>query len=51
MPVPLRAETGLDVQLLQVDELFDVAPGIEPDTHFPGLCALGAALRTNGNGA
>jgi MSHA biogenesis protein MshI len=47
---PLRTETGLDVQMFDVQELFDVAPGIEPDTHFPGLCALGAALRTEAAG-
>jgi MSHA biogenesis protein MshI len=45
---PLAAETGRTVQLFDVAELFDVAAGIEPDTHFPGLVALGAALRTEG---
>jgi len=42
---PLTGETGRNVHLFDVQELFDVAPGIEPDTHFPGLVALGAALR------
>jgi MSHA biogenesis protein MshI len=46
---PLQTETGLDVQLFDVEELFEVTPGIEPDTHFPGLCALGAALRITGS--
>lgn len=44
---PLRSETGLDAQLFDVQDLFEVAPGVEPDTHFPGLCALGAALRND----
>jgi len=47
---PLAAETGRSVQLFEAAELFDVAPGIEPDTHFPGLVALGAALRTDAAG-
>jgi MSHA biogenesis protein MshI len=46
---PLRTETGLDVELFDIEEFFEVAPGVEPDTHFPGLCALGAALRANGS--
>lgn len=44
---PLREATGLNTELLEVGDLFEVAPGIEPDTHFPGLVALGAALRTD----
>jgi MSHA biogenesis protein MshI len=44
---PLRSETGLNVELLDVRALFEVAPDIEPDTRFPGLVALGAALRTD----
>lgn len=46
---PLREETGLNVQLFNVEELFEVSSSIEPDTHFPALCALGAALRSSGN--
>lgn len=42
----LIAATGHSVTLLDVEELFDVADGIEPDTHWPGLLALGAALRS-----
>ena len=42
---PLAAATGRAVQPLDVHELFDVAAGVEPDTHFLGLVALGAALR------
>ena len=44
---PLRQETGLNVELFDVHSLFEVARGIEPDTRFPGLVALGAALRTD----
>ena len=42
----LIAATGHSVTLLDVEELFDVADGIEPDTRWPGLLALGAALRS-----
>jgi MSHA biogenesis protein MshI len=42
----LIAATGHSVSLLDVEELFDVAEGIEPDTRWPGLLALGAALRS-----
>lgn len=41
----LETETGLSITLLDVHDLFDVAEGIEPDTRWPGLLALGAALR------
>jgi len=44
---PLRQETGLNTELFDVHALFEVAPGLEPDTRFPGLVALGAALRTD----
>jgi MSHA biogenesis protein MshI len=43
---PLRKQTGLDCRLFDARELFDLAAGVEPDTHFSSLCALGAALRT-----
>ena len=42
----LSAATGHSVTLLEVQDLFDVADGIEPDTRWPGLLALGAALRS-----
>ena len=42
----LVAATGHSVTLLDVEELFEVAEGIEPDTRWPGLLALGAALRS-----
>jgi MSHA biogenesis protein MshI len=43
----LIAETGIAVAPLDIQELFDVADGIEPDTRWPGLLALGAALRVD----
>ncbi len=43
----LIAATGHSVSLLEVEELFDISPGIEPDTRWPGLLALGAALRSD----
>ena len=42
----LISATGHSVSLLDVEDLFDVADGIEPDTRWPGLLALGAALRS-----
>jgi MSHA biogenesis protein MshI len=42
----LITATGHSVTLLDVEELFEVAEGIEPDTRWPGLLALGAALRS-----
>jgi MSHA biogenesis protein MshI len=42
---PLAAATGRTVQLFDVHQLFEVAADVEPDTHFLGLVALGAALR------
>jgi MSHA biogenesis protein MshI len=43
----LIAATGQSVTLLDVEELFDVPDTIEPDTRWPGLLALGAALRSD----
>jgi len=43
---PLRSETGLNVEPLNVRELFTIEGDLEPDTRFSGLIALGAALRT-----
>ena len=42
----LASATGHSVTLLEVPDLFDIADGIEPDTRWPGLLALGAALRS-----
>ena len=42
----LATATGHSVTLLEVQDLFDIADGIEPDMHWPGLVALGAALRS-----
>ncbi len=42
----LIAATGHSVSLLDIEELFEIAAGIEPDTRWPGLLALGAALRS-----
>ena len=47
----LHGATGLAVTPLEVPELFEVAPGVEPDTRWPGLLALGAALRGTERGA
>ena len=41
----LAAATGHSVTLLEVEDFFDVVDDIEPDTRWPGLLALGAALR------
>jgi len=43
---PLAAATGRAVRTFEVQELFEVAAGVDPDTHFLGLVALGAALRS-----
>ena len=42
----LIAATGQSVSLLDIEDLFEIAAGIEPDTRWPGLLALGAALRS-----
>jgi len=47
---PLAAATGRAVRTFDVHELFDVAADVEPDTHFLGLVALGAALRSERTG-
>lgn len=47
----LGTATGHSVTLLEVPDLFDIADGIEPDTRWPGLLALGAALRGERNRA
>ncbi|HEY4214753.1 MAG TPA: hypothetical protein VGM84_24965 [Steroidobacteraceae bacterium] len=43
----LIAETGMSVEVLDATELFDVADGVEADLRWPGLIALGAALRNH----
>ncbi len=35
------------VELFEVSDLFEVASGVEADTRWPGLIALGAALRSH----
>jgi MSHA biogenesis protein MshI len=42
----LAAATGHSVTLLEVQDLFAIADSVEPDTRWPGLLALGAALRS-----
>jgi len=42
----LGAATGHAVRPLDLQELFDITDGVEPDTRWPGLLALGAALRS-----
>ena len=44
---PLSTETGMAVELFEVSDLFEVASGVEADTRWPGLIALGAALRSH----
>lgn len=46
----LAAATGLTVSPMQLHELFDIADHVEPDTRWPGLLALGAALRGERSG-
>jgi MSHA biogenesis protein MshI len=48
---PLRDQTGLECHLFDVHDHFDVEGSLEPNMQFPGLCALGAALRTDWTGA
>jgi MSHA biogenesis protein MshI len=43
----LSTQTGMSVEVLEVSELFEVSEGVEPDTRWPGLVALGAALRSH----
>jgi MSHA biogenesis protein MshI len=41
----LRGEIGVSAEPFDVQDLFEVAPGVEPDTHWSALIAMGAALR------
>jgi len=43
----LKSETNLDISLFEPERLFEVADGVEIDMRWPGLIALGAALRTD----
>jgi MSHA biogenesis protein MshI len=45
----LITETGMAVEVFDAAELFEVAAGVEPDLRWPGLIALGAALRAHGS--
>ena len=42
----LIAASGHSVSVLDIEELFDIVDAIEPDVRWPGLLALGAALRS-----
>jgi MSHA biogenesis protein MshI len=44
----LSTETNLQVELFDPERLFQIADGIEIDTRWNGLIALGAALRGDG---
>jgi MSHA biogenesis protein MshI len=44
--VQLKAETGVAIELFDLQQHFDFADTVEPDTRWPALVALGAALRT-----
>jgi MSHA biogenesis protein MshI len=48
---PLRDQTGLECHLFDVHDHFNVEGSLEPNMQLPGLCALGAALRTDWTGA
>jgi MSHA biogenesis protein MshI len=41
----LTVATGLSVRPLALHEMFEIADHVEPDMRWPGLLALGAALR------
>ena len=45
--VALARETGLAAAAFDVQEIFEVVDGIEPDCHWPALVAMGAALRAD----
>jgi len=46
----LRRETSLTIEVFEVERYLEVAQDIEIDTRWPGLIALGAALRNTGSG-
>jgi len=46
----LAAATGLAVAPMELHELFEIADHVEPDLRWPGLLALGAALRVERSG-
>ncbi len=43
----LSTQTGMSVDVLEIGDLFDISEGVEPDMRWPGLVALGAALRSH----
>jgi len=43
----LSTQTGMTVEVLEIGDLFEVSEGVEPDMRWPGLVALGAALRSH----
>jgi MSHA biogenesis protein MshI len=45
--VALSKVTGLTATAFDVQEIFEVIDGIEPDLHWPSLVAMGAALRAD----
>jgi MSHA biogenesis protein MshI len=47
----LAVATGLAVRPLELHQLFDIADNVEPDMRWPGLLALGGALRSERSGA
>jgi MSHA biogenesis protein MshI len=47
LAVALTKETGLTAAALDIQEIFEVMDGIEPDCHWPALVAMGAALRVD----
>jgi len=44
----LATETSLQVEVFDAERLFQIADGIEIDTRWSGLIALGAAMRSDG---
>ncbi|HVY23964.1 MAG TPA: hypothetical protein VG962_11500 [Steroidobacteraceae bacterium] len=46
----LKNEINLNIEIFEVERYFEVAPDIEIDTRWPGLIALGAALRHSQGG-
>ena len=46
----LKNETNLNIEIFEVERYFEVAQDIEIDTRWPGLIALGAALRNSQGG-
>lgn len=51
LAVVLSKETGLAAEAFDIQNIFDVMDGIEPDCHWPSLIAMGAALRADKAGS